>query len=179
MRTSILLAAFLVASLALGQKPTTLSTDGKKSGLSASQLVTLQGSKMRHLVPTFVPPGFKVSKFEFVKATEDEEAYWMIHYRNAKSKGQITVQMASDGFGDPILSDDDGNVIDSKVGPAFKSPVFGSGRLYVAKSRKWNGFASDWIDLKVKSKPTHVMIYGQRADPQLGKKILESLRWLR
>lgn len=175
----MIVAVLSFAGLILAQAPPPLATDGKKSGLSATQLVSLQAPRMRHLIPTWVPAGFKVAKFEFVKATEDEEAYWMIRYRNAKTKGEITVQMASDGFGDPILSDDDGNVIDSKVGPAFKSPIFGKGRLYVAKSRTWNGFASDWINLKVKSKPTHVMIYGQRADPQLGKKVLESLRWLK
>lgn len=179
MKSRFLLAALTLASFAAAQKPAVLTTDGKKSGLSASALSSLRTPGLRHLVPTWVPPGFKVIKFDYMKKNADEEGYWTAKYRNTKLKADFTIQMASDGFGDPILSDEDGNVVDSKAGPSWKSPIFGTGRLWVGKSKKWNGFASDWIELKGKTLPTHVMIYGQRIDPQWGKKVLESLRWLK
>lgn len=175
--------ALLVGTVLIGAgqapKVPVTTTDGKASGLSASRLLTLRASRMKHVVPAWVPEGFNVTRFHFEKEGAPAEWFWLAEYSNAKSKGKFTIQMGSDGFGDPILNDDKGNVVEPRLTTFYRSPVVGTGRFWTAKKGTWNAFATTWIDLRVKTLPSHVMLYGERVEPADARKILENLRWLR
>ncbi|MBN9502790.1 MAG: hypothetical protein BGO01_12570 [Armatimonadetes bacterium 55-13] len=163
--------------LAAGFAP--LTTDGKASGLSAKQLATLRKSKFKVVVPTYVPAGFKVDSVGFTDTKVPVEASFALTYKNAKTKAEFTVQMASDGLGDPIFTLDNGDAVDATSVLKAKSPILGAVDVEVYAKGREKMFQCTWMEHKNRSLPQFAMAYGRGVDGATGKKIIESLRWLK
>lgn len=152
-------------------------TNGSQSGISPRKLLALRHFKMRFLVPTYVPAGYKLSEFKIEDSRDPNLLSWTAAYTNAKTKGQFFLQMCSDGIGDIMFSIHDGDTVEGNGETAYASKVFGKGTIesYVkGRERQWH---LNWVELI--SKPKFVSLIGIGMSASEGKRIVEALRWLK
>jgi hypothetical protein len=153
-------------------------TDGKAAKLKASDLAKLRKSKLRVLLPTDVPAGFSVTNFTFEdNKKEPLTSVLFITYSNKKG-GEITVQMASDGIGSPIF-DDELVALGPQKSLMARSPILGKVQIDYIRTKRGYQFHCEWVELGKNALPRVAMIYGHGVDPAVGKRLLESLRFLR
>jgi hypothetical protein len=166
----------LLSSFAVGDVP---ETDGKASKIKPAHLQKLRIDKYRLLLPTFVPAGYTVAKADLQRGETMQETVFELTYKNAKTKAEIIVQMASEGLGSPMFTLANGEIADATGSITAKSPIFGKVKMEVLKEKKERQFHCEWIDLGKKAMPRFVMIYGVGAEAADGKQMLESLRFFK
>ncbi len=178
---SILFFAFLIPAVAIPQ-----TTTGVLSGLPKHALQTVRKSGYKVLVPTVIPRGFKLVKWELMNHMDPGQTKknpaltdWRLRYENAHSRAEIVVQMASDGLGDYIFDMPDGDTVEPLSSLKAKSPALGSFAVMVAKKGSYRAAATTWIELKTKGYPKYLMVYGNGVEGTAVKRVAESLRWLK
>lgn len=169
------LAAFsLLLALAPGQ-----TTDGRASLLPAKDLARLRAQKYRSLLPTQVPKGYKFDGLVFEGGKLPVQYSYQIDYRS-KAGARLVLQMASDGFGDVILEDPEGNNVDFDKDTAGKNPIFGKFMLVYGFDQKKRPYSAiDWLTVPGKPLPSSVSAYGEGVSAAELKKFAESLRWFK
>lgn len=165
-----------VILLGFGPQPT---TDGKTAHLSPRQKASLLQGKFRVLVPTYVPTGFKVTTAKIADRKDAVAASLTLTYKNAKTKGEFTVQMASDGLGDPLMGIPGGDTVEPNGHLSAKNPILGKVHLDYYIKGKTKLFNCTWMPASNKTYPRFAMIMGEGLVPSEGKRVLESLRWLK
>jgi len=167
----------LIAALALAPN---LMTDGKPALLSPVQKAGLLKGSYKILVPTYVPAGFKPTVAKIADSDKPIDASLTLTYTNKATKGEFTVQMASEGLGDPLLpSPEAGDTVEPTGILKTHSPILGKVDLEYYVKGKYRVFDCTWVDVSKKGYPRSAMIMGSNLAPSEGKKILESLRWLK
>jgi hypothetical protein len=153
-------------------------TSGGAAKLKPSDLAKLKKSKLRVLLPTDVPAGFSVTNFTFEDNNKEPlTSVLFITYSNKKG-GEITVQMASDGIGSPIF-DDEMVALGPQKSLMARSPILGKVQIDYIRTKRGYQFHCEWVELGKNAPPRVAMIYGHGVDPAVGKRLLESLRFLR
>ena len=177
-RSTLLLVAALAAALPAAAGPKPLTTDGKVAGISAKFRATLAAQKLRIVVPTWLPKGFKLIEAHLEPNPKPElRDVWLTYRRPGGA--EITIQFASDGIGDPFFDLPDGDTLEATGSVKGKSPIFGPFELnYVSKGQisMWH---TTWYELKQKGYPTFVMAMGDHLSTPDAKRLVESLRWLK
>jgi hypothetical protein len=172
MKRALPLLLLLVASVAFAQ-----TTSGKTSGLSNAQLKRLRATKLRYLVPTKVPRGFKVARFELEPHKDPIMVHFSITYKKGSSR--IIIQMSSEGLGD-LFFDEDADKGKPHGTLTWRSSLFKEDWTIEYQTeqaqRHWH---IQWIELPGKHFPRHLSAIGYGCEPWVGKQMLESLRWLR
>lgn len=176
---SVLIPAFcsiVLFSAALASPPA--NTDGKASGLGAANIAKLRKTGLTVVVPTYIPSGFKVDSVEYDKQKTQVESSISYTYKNKKTGGEIIIQMASDGLGDPIFDteeDYDWKQVKETVG---NSPVFGKYTMESLQTKKGLMVQCTWYELPGKLYPRFVMMFGKNLKPAYAIKVMNSLRFL-
>ena len=87
--------------------------------------------------------------------------------------------MASNGLGDPLFTVGDGDTVEPNGSLWAKNPILGKIQLdyYVKGATKL--FHCNWVPASKKTFPQLAMVMGQGLAASEGKRILESLRWLK
>lgn len=155
------------------------TTDGKKSLVPDFALREVRKTKFRVLVPTYVPAGYVV---DFAGLKKDKEPIlndWSIAYVNRKTKTTITVQMASEGLGDPIFDLPTGGEKEKNGSIWAQSPILGKVEVMWATKGSLKMAACTWYKTKTKTYPRYAMIMSEGVDAKEIKKMIEGLRWLK
>lgn len=172
MKRALPLLLLLVASVAFAQ-----NTNGRASGLNSAQLMKLRATKLRYLVPTKLPSGFKVVSLELEPHNDPVMVHMSITYK--KGSQQITIQQSSEGLGDLIFDQDPDKGKPQGILP-WKSPVLPMTWPIEYQTEKgkmhWH---VQWIELPGTKYPRHLSAIGYGVDPKVGKAFLEGLRWLK
>ncbi len=168
-----LLSAFLVTLVCLAFA----QTDGMSSGITAPNLAKLRKLHMKLLAPTHVPDGYKVTGFEIEDAKDPARLSWSVTWKNPKTKGEFTLQMCSEGIGDILFDLPNGDVVEPNSHIPFSSKPVGKGDIEAFVKGKIRLWHVNWVELK--SKPTFVSLIGSNMNASEGKRIVESLRWLK
>lgn len=147
--------------------------------LTAHQRAELLKGPFHILVPTYVPAGFHPTVAKIDDRDKPAYANLTLTYVNSKTKGEFTVQMASEGLGDPLFNVNDGDTVEPNGHLWAKNPILGRVQLDYYVKGKTKLFHCDWVALRGKTHPDNAMILGEGLSPAEGKKILESLRWLK
>ncbi len=172
-------ALCLFSALSVSLPSTPAKTDGNASKLGTANLKKLRDSKMVALVPTYVPTGFKIDSLYIDKQKTLLESSFGYTYKNSKTGAEFTIQMASDGLGDPIFdTEEDYNWKQVKSTKA-KSPVFGEYSVESLKTKKGMLIQATWYEVPGKQLPDYVMIVGSKIDPTTAVKVMNSLRFLK
>lgn len=171
--------AVTIGLITMGQvaaKPA-LTTNGLPAQIKPQHKQQVRAGKLKVLVPTYVPSGFKLTKFS-VYQDKDPVLRDVTLIYTGSGKKKFTVQFASDGLGDPFFDLPSGDVADKSGTLKCKSPIFGAFDLDFARKGDYIGWHTTWIQINPKGFPVYVLIWGEGFGPQDGKKIAESLRWL-
>jgi hypothetical protein len=152
-------------------------TSGSASGINARKLAKLRALKMHILVPTYVPRGFHLKDFVIEHPKEPALMSWSASYEGSNRNHTFVIQMCSEGIGDIFFSLPNGDTAEANGGLAYASKIFGKGMVesYVkGKEKQWH---MNWVELK--SKPTFVSLIAYGMNASEGKRIIESLQWLK
>lgn len=154
-------------------------TTGKSSGMTATQIAKVRKSKYRVLVPTYLPAGFRLTSCGMSDDKEPILASWVARYRNPKSKAEFTIQMASEGLGDPMFDLPNGDVVEPTGWMKVSNPILGKIDMgYYHKGKTWIVNCT-WYETKSKSYPKYAMIIAHGLPATQVKQVLQSLRWLK
>lgn len=166
--------AILAASISLAQV-----TDGKTAQLSPKLLARIKKTKYRVLVPTYLPAGFRIKTADLAIDKSPDLTNWYLSYENPKTKAMITIQMASEGLGDPMFDLPNGDVADPTGSIWAKNPILGKVNLEYLVKGPIRMSQCTWYDASKTTYPRVVMIFAHNVDAKVTKKVLESLRWLK
>jgi hypothetical protein len=100
-----------------------------------------------------------------------------IRYVNAKTKGELTVQMCSDGIGDVFFTLPNGDTVEPNGVLAWNSPALGKGVIETYVKGRYREWHLNWIEFK--TKPLFLSVIGNNMSATEGKKFIEGLRWLK
>lgn len=153
------------------------STNGLTAQIKPQHKQQVRAGKLRILAPTYVPSGFKLTKFTVYQDKEPALRDVNLIYAGTGKK-KFTIQFASDGLGDPFFDLPGGDVAEKSGTLKCKSPIFGNFDLDFAKQGDYLGWHTTWYEFNPKGFPKYVLIWGEGFGPQDGKRIAESLRWL-
>ncbi len=169
--TSLLFAVVMLASAQ--------TTNGVASKVPKTELSKLRKSKYRVVVPTYVPAGFTKVNANFEYDKEPALSLWIVRYQNPKTKASFTLQMASDGLGDPFFDLPNGDTVDPTGSIFAKSPIMGRVEVMYYKKGKVKMAMSTWYDASKKTYPRYAMVMSDGMEASEVKRIIESLRWLK
>lgn len=124
------------------------------------------------VVPTYVPAGFKL---KVAVASVYEKKYGDTHITFMNGKSELTIQMASEGIGDPILDDEDEP---SKI-LNINSPVLGTVEMQFGKPKAMRPFLCTWYMTSMHLNPVFVMVMGQGVSEPEIVKFVQGLRFLK
>jgi hypothetical protein len=162
----------LLAAIAAAQ-----TTDGSKSQMGAANLAKLRKLKMKFAIPTYVPAGFKFKSMQVEEPNDPVMLMLSIRYVNPKTKGEVVIQMCSDGIGDVFFTMPDGDTVEPNGELAWKSPALGKGVIETYTKGKYREWHLNWIEFK--TKPLFLSVIGHNMTAAEGKKFIEGLRWLK
>jgi len=148
--------------------------------LTAHQKADLLKGPFHILVPTYVPAGYAPTVVKIEDRDKPGEATLILTYANKKKKGEFTIQMGSEGLGDVFFNiGNDGDTVEPNGHLVVKNPILGKVDLDYYVKGKYRLFHCNWVHIPGKTLPTDVMIEGENMTAAEGKKIFESLRWLK
>lgn len=174
-RFASILFVLLLSTFAAAQS---LTTSGAIALISAKQKANLNANQLRLVAPTWIPAGFKLSSLSIEKDKDPVLRY--ATYRYAKGKAKITIQFASDGIGDPFFDLPGGDTTEPDGYVIGKNAILGEFQLdYVKRAGLPTMWHTNWYELKQKGHPKYVMIFGEGLPIADGKRMIESLRWLK
>lgn len=150
-----------------------LETNGASAQLTAKHKATLKQKGMRFIVPTWVPPQFKLKLVELAKDPNIELRDFDLKYSNKSAN--IGLSMASDGIGDPIFEDGDP---DGTSHVMANNPILGKVSIESRMINRIRYFHCTWVETKT-SLPRFLMISGQGLSLSDAKRFYEGLRWLK
>jgi hypothetical protein len=172
MKSALSLLFFLAIALVSAQ-----TTDGAKSQMGAANLSKLRRLKMKFAVPTYVPAGYKFKSLEIEEPNDPVLLTVSIRYVNSKTKGELIVQMCSDGIGDVFFTLPNGDTVEPTGQLAWKSRALGNGIIETYTKGRFREWHLNWIEFK--SKPNFLSVIGHSMSAAEGKKFMEGLCWLR
>ncbi len=128
----------------------------------------------RFVVPTYVPAGYRVTRFEFEKGKEPMLTTVNITY--SKGKSHFVLQQCSEGIGDLMMTVDQDTVEPQGTYTAFTKIWGRVGVDYFVKPRH-RLWAVNWL-AREKKLPAFVSLIGEGMNARLGVQIVEGLRFL-
>lgn len=173
------LAVFVLstaAAFAAAQSGTT--TKGSTAQITPTIRAQIRKAKVRVVVPTYVPAGFRLRSGGVAAAKQMELRDFTLRYEKPGTKAYFVIQMASDGLGDPLFDLPNGEVLEPTGTLAGKSALFGAYNLDFVKRKGVLLWHTTWYELPGKTYPRYAMVMGSDLPPETGKKIVDGLRWL-
>lgn len=167
-------ALFLVLLVAIAAAQT---TDGSKSKIGAANVAKLRKLKMKFALPTYLPSGYKFKSMRIEEPNDPVTLMVSLQYTNSKTKGDLIVQMCSDGIGDVFFTMPNGDTVEPNGHLNWKSPAIGAGVIETYVKGRYREWHLNWIEFK--TKPTFLSIIGHNMSAVEGKKVVESMRWLK
>ncbi len=171
-----ILIVFALSSLAVANSQT---TSGKVAQIPKTFKTKLKASKLRVVVPTWIPKGFKLVKSNVVHAKEMFMRDVYLRYEKPGTKSSFFVQFASDGIGDPFFDLPNGDTLEATGIVKGKNPIIGPFDMEYVTKKPYLMWHITWYELKQKGYPKYVLVAGENIPISDGKKIIESLSWLR
>jgi hypothetical protein len=167
----------LLACFTLAQKAPTAAT----AGLSANQLKQIRSDKSRsYVVATYIPAGYRLTNFERDLAATGREAamdhFFSLTYKNSKTGGEFTVQMANGGIGDLMLEAEGRGKL--REYPLTGGIAKGESLMFM-QGAKPERFGVNWIDRGSKAVFRFVSVHGSGVPLAEARKIANSLTVLR
>lgn len=140
--------------------------------ITSKYIAQVKKLKLVTVVPTYVPAGFKLKA---AVASVYEKKYGDTHITFMNGKSELTIQMASEGIGDPILDDGDEP---SKI-LNINSPVMGTVQMQFGNSKTMRPFLCTWYMTSMHLNPVFVMVMGQGVSEPEIVKFVQGLRFLK
>jgi hypothetical protein len=153
-------------------------TTGKVAQIPSSFKAKVKASKLRIVVPTWIPKGFKLVKSDVVQAKEMFMRDVHLRYEKPGTKSLFYVQFASDGIGDPFFDLPNGDTLEATGTVKGKNAIIGSFEMEYVNKKPYMMWHVTWHELKQKGFPKYVLVAGENLPVSDGKKFIESLSWL-
>ncbi len=169
-------AVALLCSVAVSSAQT---TSGKVAQIPTTFKTKLKASKLRIVVPTWIPKGFKLVKSNVVQEKEMFMRDVHLRYEKPGTKSSFFVQFASDGIGDPFFDLPNGDTLEATGTEIGKNSVIGAFEMEYVTKKPYLMWHITWYELKQKGYPKYVLVAGENIAISDGKKIIESLSWLK